>query len=47
MRHGGGEVQDGGQGDGGGVEGDEPDAEELVEGDVEDEVFGVEGWRGG
>lgn len=35
------EVQDGDEGDVRGKEGDEPDAEELVYGDVEDEVFGI------
>lgn len=39
------EVQDGGEGDGGAIEGDEPDTEELGDGDVEDEVFFVVGWR--
>lgn len=44
LRH---EMQDRDEGDVRGVEGEEPDAEELVEGDVEDEVFGIVGWMGG
>ena len=38
------EAEDGDEGDGEGKEGQEPGAEELVEGDVEGEVVGVVGF---
>ncbi len=34
-------MQDRDKGDAGREEGEEPDAEQLVDGDVEDEVFGI------
>jgi hypothetical protein len=40
-----GEVQLGGEGDVGVVEGDQPDGEDLGDVEVEDEILGVVGWR--